>query len=261
MAVGYESGAGVAVVTFDRPEVLNAFDDELASAALEAVRRAAEDDSVRCVVLTGAGRAFTSGQDLAALGEVYERAEAPDLAALLHNYYNPLIRTICGAPKPFVAALNGAAAGAGVGIALACEFRIASQAAKLVFPFFQISLVPDSGVLWFLTRMVGHARAWDLLARGIPVEAYEALELGLVNEVVPPESFESRWRASAASLANGPTRAYALTKSLLWSAPELGVAEELERETEAQGEAGRTADHTEGVKAFLAKLPPRFEGR
>jgi len=261
MPVGYDFGDGVATVTFDRPEVLNAFDENLGRDALAAVRRAAGDESVRCVVLTGAGRAFSSGQDLAALRADYSDGATPDLSRILRDYYNPLIRAICGAPKPVVAALNGVAAGAGASIALACDFRIASEEAKLMFPFFAVALVPDSGALWFLARMIGHARAWDLVAAGAPVGAREALDLGLVNEVVGAEELGERCLAFAARLAAGPTGAYALTKALLYSAPETTLADALEREAQAQGQAGRTADHREGVEAWLAKRTPRFGGR
>jgi 2-(1,2-epoxy-1,2-dihydrophenyl)acetyl-CoA isomerase len=261
MALGYEIADGVCIILLDRPDVLNAFDDELGKQVLDAVRKASDDDDVRCIVITGAGRAFSSGEDLSSVAGGYERDEAPPLGDTLVNRYNPLIRAIRSAPKPVVAAVNGVAAGAGASIALACDFRIASAKAKLVLAFIKVGLVPDSGGLWFLTRMVGAAKAWELCALGDPLDAPEALRLGLLNRVVEPDEFDEAWRSWAAQLAKGPTRAYALTKELAATATEVGLHEQLDTEVRAQSEAGRTADHIEGVRAFLAKRPPKFEGR
>ena len=253
--------AGVATLRFNRPEVLNAFNEELGTKALEAFRGVVDDPSVRCVVLTGAGRAFSSGEDLGALSEGYARGEPADLGRILRERYNPLVRAIVAAPKPVMAALNGVAAGAAAGIAIACDVRIASNKASLVWPFVQVGLVPDSGALWFLVRMVGASRAWALVAGGKPVPVDEALQLGLVHRVVPDDEFESVWRAEARRLATGPTRAYALTKALLNEVAELSLDEQLEREVDAQAEAGATMDHLEGVEAFLAKRRPQWQGR
>jgi 2-(1,2-epoxy-1,2-dihydrophenyl)acetyl-CoA isomerase len=261
MALRYTVEDAVAVITLDRPEVLNAFDDDLGRQALEALRAAAADPTVRCIVITGAGRAFCSGEDLAALAGSYERGEPPPLGNTLVSRYNPLIRAIRSAPKPVVAALNGVAAGAGASLALACDFRIASDRAKLVLAFIKVGLVPDSGAVWFLSRMIGTARAWELSALGDPVTAHDALELGLVTRVTPEDDFEEAWRAFAADLAAGPTRGYSLTKSLVSSTATLTLDEQLEVEVEAQTEAGATADHLEGVQAFLTKRRPHFEGR
>ena len=252
---------GVATITFNRPDVLNAFDESLGGAALDAVRSVSGDDAVRCVVLTGAGRAFCSGEDLGALAEGYARGEPADLARILRERYNPLIRAILSAPKPVIAALNGVAAGAGASIALACDVRLASAGASLVWPFVNVGLVPDSGALWFLTRMVGASRAWSLAAEGARVTAAEALELGLVHSVVESSEFESHWRAEASRWAAGPTRAFALTKALRGRATELSLDEQLEREVNAQAEAGATRDHLEGVQAFLSKRRPEWGGR
>jgi 2-(1,2-epoxy-1,2-dihydrophenyl)acetyl-CoA isomerase len=172
-----------------------------------------------------------------------------------------LIRALRNAPKPVVAAVNGVAAGAGASIALACDHRIASDKAKFVIAFIKVGLVPDSGSVWFLSKMIGEARAMDLAASGRPVGADEALALGLVNEVVAADELESRWRAAAAELASGPTRAYALTKRLVHDASERSLDDQLDAEVHAQSEAGKTTDHLEGVRAFLGKRPPSFEGR
>jgi 2-(1,2-epoxy-1,2-dihydrophenyl)acetyl-CoA isomerase len=251
---------GVATLTLDRPEVMNALDHDLGHALLEAMATAADDDQVRCIVLTGKGRAFCAGEDLGALAEDYNRGVSARLGQTLIDRYNPLVRAIRGAPKPVVAALNGVAAGAGASIALACDFRIASEHAKLALAFVKVGLVPDSGGIWFLTRMVGAAKAWELATTGASISAREALELGLVNKVVDAGGFEDEWRQFAQDLARGPTRAFALTKSLLATAATSTLDDQLNAEVHAQSDAGNTADHLEGVLAFLAKRPPRFRG-
>ena len=261
MSLTVEVDGGVAVITLNRPDVLNAFNDELGLALVDEVTKASDDESVRCIVITGAGRAFSSGEDLGALSQGYEAGEVPDLGQTLVRRYNPLIRAVRAAPKPVVAAVNGVAAGAGASLALACDFRIASERAKLVLAFIKVGLIPDSGGLWFLAKMVGAAKAWELGATGDPLGAEEALRLGLVTKVVSAEDFEKEWRAFAAGLAAGPTRAYAITKRLVNGALDRSLDEQLDEEVGAQTEAGRTADHLEGVQAFLAKRRPDFTGR
>jgi 2-(1,2-epoxy-1,2-dihydrophenyl)acetyl-CoA isomerase len=251
----------VSILTLDRSEVLNAFDDELGRAALEAVRRASEDASVRCIVIVGAGRAFSSGEDLAALAGAYSSGTAPDLGRILEERYNPLVEAVRAAPQPVVAALNGVAAGAGASLALACDLRIASDSARIVFGFSKVGLVPDSGGLWFLARAVGVARAYEIVTLDRPIGAEEALALGLVSEVHPAADFEAEWRTRAASLAEGPTHAYALAKRLLQDAPARSLTEQLAAEVDVQREASRGADHREGVAAFLAKRRANFLGR
>ena len=252
---------GVSVITLERPDVLNAFNDEMGLALVAAVEEAAKDDDVRCIVITGAGRAFSSGEDLAALAADYERGEVPELGDTLVRRYNPLIRAVRNAPKPVVAAVNGVAAGAGASLALACDFRIASEKAKLVLAFIKVGLIPDSGALWFLTKMLGAARAFRLGATGEPVSAEQALEWGLFDQVAPVDEFENTWRSFAADLAAGPTRAFAITKALVSFATEHTLDEQLDEEVKAQTEAGRTQDHLEGVQAFLSKREAKFEGR
>jgi 2-(1,2-epoxy-1,2-dihydrophenyl)acetyl-CoA isomerase len=261
MPVRYEVADAVAAITLDRPDVLNAFDDELGIETLDAVKRASGDPDVRCIVVTGAGRAFSSGEDLGALADTYESGHAPDLGQTLVNRYNPLIRAIRSAPKPVVAAVNGVAAGAGASIVLACDFKIASEKAKLVLAFIKVGLIPDSGAIWFLTKAVGATKAFELAATGDPVPAEKALEWGLLTKVVSVEEFDEAWRSFASELARGPTRAYALTKELVNLAAERGLDDQLEAEVHAQTEAGKTSDHLEGVQAFLGKRAPKFEGR
>jgi 2-(1,2-epoxy-1,2-dihydrophenyl)acetyl-CoA isomerase len=261
MTIVYEVEDSIAVVRFDRPDVLNAFNDEMGRAVLEAVHEAASDEGVRCIVLTGAGRAFSSGEDLSALADGYRRGEAPPLGDTLVNRYNPLIRAITGASKPVVAAVNGVAAGAGASIAFACDHRIAVEQAKFVLAFIKVGLVPDSGALWFLSRALGTARAWKLASSGDPLSAADALALGMVDAVVPADRFEDTWRGLAQRLAEGPTLAYGLTKSLLYGAVDRSLQEQLEVEVDAQTEAGISSDHLEGVQAFLDKRSPNFRGR
>ena len=261
MVCRYETQNGVAVITLDRPDVLNAFDDELGFAVLDYVRKASDDDSVRCIVLTGAGRAFSSGEDLGALQADYESGKTPPLGNTLTNRYNPLIRALRAAPKPVLAAVNGVAAGAGASVALACDFRIASDKAKLVLAFIKAGLVPDSGGVWFLSHMIGASRAWELAATGDPLFAEDAANCGIFHRVVPADEFDAAWRSWAEELAAGPTRAYALTKQLVNNAAAATLDDQLDLEVEAQTQAGATADHLEGVQAFLGKRRPEFKGR
>jgi 2-(1,2-epoxy-1,2-dihydrophenyl)acetyl-CoA isomerase len=249
------------VLKLNRPEVLNAFNDEMGKALLHAVEDASHDDACRCIVITGEGRAFCSGEDLGPLAAGYQEGRAPDLGNTLVDRYNPLIRAIRSAPKPVIAAVNGVAAGAGASLALACDFRIAADKAKLVLAFIKVGLVPDSGAVWFLTRLVGTAHAWRLAATGDPVDAAEAERMGLFDEVVPAERLEDAWRSFATQLATGPTKAYALTKRLVHFAADSPLGDQLELEIEAQSEAGKSEDHIEGVQAFFAKRKPNFKGR
>lgn len=259
--LGYDVQDGFALITLNRPEVLNAFDDDLGGAALDAVQRAAGDDGVRCIVITGAGRAFCAGEDLGALADDYKRGEAAPLGDILVRRYNPLVRALLAAPKPVVAAVNGIAAGAGVSLAMACDFRIASEHARFAVAFVNVGLVPDSGLLWFLTRAVGYSKAFELAATGATIGAQDALSMGLVNRVETAENFETAWRRWAGDLARGPTRALALTKALAAGATTQSLDDQLEDEVAAQTVAGDTADHLEGVTAFFDKRFPDFRGR
>ncbi len=250
----------VSIITLNRPEVLNAFDDEMGLALLDAVRESSADPGVRCIVIIGEGRAFSSGEDLGALADSYERGEAPPLGDTLVRRYNPLIEAVVAAPKPVVAVVNGVAAGAGASLALACDFRIVSAKAKFVLAFVKVGLVPDSGAVWFLTRALGHARAMELSLLGSPLDAATALEYGLATQVHSPEDLDTAWRSFATELSNGPTRAFALIKQLGATATTATLKQQLETEIQAQSEAGSTADHLEGVQAFLGKRAPNFRG-
>lgn len=246
----------VATLTLDRPESLNALTVPVKVALREALETIAADRAVRAVILTGAGRAFCAGQDLA------ER-EQPDAAPLdveVRERYNPLIRAIRSMPQPVIAAVNGVAAGAGASLAFACDIRIAAEEARFLLAFGRIGLVPDSGATWFLPRLVGPAKAAELALVGDTVDAKEALRIGLVSRVVPADGLMPEARALAARLAEGAPLAMSLTKRALERSMTVTLDEALDREAELQGQAGASADHAEGLAAFREKRPPRFTG-
>lgn len=250
-----EDAGGVRTLTLDRPDALNALDRELKEVLLAAFRGAARDGHVRAVVLTGAGRAFCAGQDLRERGE-----GAPSLPAELREHYIPLVLAIRRLEKPVVAAVNGVAAGAGFSLALACDLRVMAESATRVSAFGRIGLVPDSGLSWFLPRLVGPVRAAEIVMAGDPVDAASAERMGLVNRVVPAEACVASAQALAARLSVGAPRALALAKRSLAFALEHDLEATLEFETQLQGLAGRTADHAEGLRAFAEKRPPQFTG-
>lgn len=243
----------VLTVTLNRPDVLNAFDAEMHAALGEALSEAA-DPAVRAVVLTGAGRGFCVGQDLGAFGA------DPDVAAALHAGFHVSVRVIRALEKPVLAAVNGPAAGAGLSLACACDLRIASEAATFVPAFISIGLVPDAGGAYFLQRVLGTARAFELMASGRRLSAAEALEWGLVSEVVPADRFEARVAEVAVEWAAKPTRGVALTKRLFDAAERSSLDATLELEAELQAEAVATSDFAEGVAAFKEKREPKFSG-
>ncbi len=247
----------VAVITLNRPERLNALTTGMARELLAALKTCARDDAIRCVVITGAGRGFSAGQDLAEFSQVSDDFSVGDH---LRRGYHRLVLALRELEKPVIAAVNGVAAGAGLGVALAADMRIASDKASFVTAFIGIGLAPDSGVSWHLQRLVGPARAFELLATGRKVKAEEALSMGLVNQVVPAETLEETVNALARQLAQGPTRGIGLTKRALNRTATVSLAEALEYEAQVQDIAIRTQDHREGVQAFLEKRPPRFTG-
>jgi 2-(1,2-epoxy-1,2-dihydrophenyl)acetyl-CoA isomerase len=253
--------AGLAVITLDRPEVLNAFDESLTSALARAVDECAADDGVRAVVITGAGRAFSAGQDLRDRLAMIEAGKDLHLGDELRRRYHPVIAKIRSMPKPVIAAVNGVVAGAGLGVAVACDVRVAAASASFRAAWARVGLVPDAGSAYFLPRLVGWGRAMDMILTGEPVNADEALRIGLVTRVWPDDTFDRQWRAYATTLAEGATAAYALTKEGLGASWDHDLASFLEIESGLQDRAGRTRDYAEGVKAFSAKRPARFEGR
>ncbi|WPD18883.1 enoyl-CoA hydratase/isomerase family protein [Thermaerobacter composti] len=248
---------GVLTLTLNRPEVLNAFNRTMTSELLDALRQAERDPEVRCVVITGAGRAFSAGEDLKSRQEGGERS----FIASLRERYNPLILRLRTMEKPVIAAVNGVAAGAGLGLALACDLRIASEQARFGQVFVKVGLAPDSGTSLFLLQLVGLGKALEMAFFGDLVPADEALRLGLVNRVVPHEELAAATREWAQRLAAGATRAMGLAKRAFNFAAGAALAQVLEYEAYLQEIAGHTEDHREGVRAFLEKREPRFQGR
>ncbi len=251
-----ETADGVATVTLDRPDALNALTVPLKEALVEAFRAFASDDAVRAVVLTGAGRAFCAGQDL------HERLQ-PDalpLADEIRARYNPLIRAMRALPKPIVAAVNGVAAGAGASLAFACDIRIAAEAASFLLAFGRVGLIPDSGATWLLPRLIGGAKAAELALTTDPLSAADAERLGLVARVVPAAELLQEARALARRLAAAAPVALALTKEALERSWAASFEEQLELEADLQGRAGSTADHAEGIAAFIERRRPTFRG-
>ena len=252
----YEVDEGVATLTLDRADALNALTVQLKRDLLAAFRAAGRDRAVRAVILTGSGRAFCAGQDLRERLE----PEAAPLEVELRERYNPIVMAMRDLPKPIVGAINGVAAGAGASLALACDLRIAADTATFALAFGRVGLVPDSGATWLLPRLVGPALAAEMALANRTLSAADAERAGLVSRVVPAADLPAAARELALQIAAGAPLAVALTKRALWRALESRFAETLEYEADAQGVAGRTADHREGVAAFLQKRQPRFTG-
>jgi 2-(1,2-epoxy-1,2-dihydrophenyl)acetyl-CoA isomerase len=252
----FEIADGVATLTLDRPDALNALTTPLKQELLAALRRADSEAAVRAIVLTGAGRAFCAGQDLR------ERLEpgAPPLDEEVRERYNPIILAMRRLAKPIVGAINGVAAGAGASLAFACDLRIAAEGASFLLAFGRIGLIPDSGATWLLPRLIGAARAADLALLGESLSAADAQRIGLVTSVVPEDALAAEAHALAARLAGMAPRALALTKRALERSWTATLEEQLAIEAELQGIVGSTADHAEGIAAFLEKRPPRFTG-
>jgi 2-(1,2-epoxy-1,2-dihydrophenyl)acetyl-CoA isomerase len=256
----FEQEAGVGRITLNRPERLNAFTTQMHEELAQALVTCAEDEGVRAVLLTGAGRGFCAGQDLS--DRAVEPGAAPvDLGASVERYYAPLIRTLASLPKPVVCAVNGVAAGAGANIALACDIVIAARSARFIQSFANIGLIPDSGGSWHLPRLAGQARALGLALTGEPLSAERAESWGLIWRCVDDDALAGEAQALAAKFAAGPTRGYAETKRLIRSAWGRPLDQQLDQERDAMRELGRSADYQEGVAAFLAKRPPAFTGR
>ena len=246
----------IATITLDRPDALNALTVGMRGELLAAFRAVARDRAVRAVVLTGAGRAFCAGQDLK------ERLEpdATPLAVEVRERYNPIIRAMRDLDQPIVGAINGVAAGAGASLAFACDLRVAAETATFALAFGRIGLVPDSGATWFLPRLVGPAKAAELALLAEPLTASDAERFGLVARVVPVADVVTEARAMALRLAGLAPRALALTKHALDRSWGQDLAASLDDEAHLQGIAGATADHAEGLAAFVEKRPPRFTG-
>src|SRR6266487_2848810 len=250
----------VLTITMNRPEVLNAFNDTMLGELNEAIEAAAQDDTARCIVITGAGRGFGSGQDLKALAAVRSTTETGKVSEHLQKYHR-VINAIRHMPKPVIAAVRGVAAGISCNLALACDMRIAADDARFIEAFARIGLVPDGGGGYFLTRLVGVGKALELSMLADEVRGPEAERIGLVNKCVPLEEFEDATQALAQRLAKGPTRAYALIKKLIYTSAESDLQTSMRLEGELQDMAFETEDHQNAVVAFLQKRQPEYKGR
>lgn len=252
--------AGVLTLTLNRPDRMNAFNVALHEALASAIRRAAASEACRAVLLTGAGKGFCAGQDLS------ERAIAPgegrpDLGESIEKRYNPLIRALRGLPKPVVCAVNGAAAGAGANVALACDIVLAAKSAKFLQAFARIGLVPDSGGTWFLPRLVGDARARALMMLADPIGAEQAEAWGLIYRAVDDDQLMGAAREIATRLAAGPTHALGLMKRAFAASSVNSLDAQLDLERDLQRQAGAADEYVEGVRAFLEKRPPNFAAK
>ncbi|WP_109472184.1 enoyl-CoA hydratase/isomerase family protein [Ornithinimicrobium cavernae] len=258
--VTLERDGGVATVRLNRPDAMNALDTATKEALLTTLREVAEDESVRCVVLTGSGRAFCVGQDLKEHVQQMQ-SDSFGLGSTVQEHYNPVVELLATMDKPVIAAVNGVAAGAGASFAFATDLRILAASAGFNMAFTGIALSCDSGASYHLPRLIGTARAKELLLRPRTVKAEEALSLGLASEVVADEEFEAHVREVAQTLAAGPTKAYgAVRRAVAFSAGHT-LSESLAHEGELMNSTGATADHRAAVAAFLAKEKPVFEGR
>lgn len=257
----YDVSENIATITLNRPDVLNAVNETLGRELQEALKAAGQSDEVRCLIITGRGKAFSAGEDIQDLRGQYERGEKPRLGERLLYKYNPIIRRIRQTPKPIIAAVNGVAAGGGAGIAYACDIRTAADNAKFIQAFIRVGLAPDSGTSFFLPRLVGFAKALELSLTGQELTSKDAERLGLVAKVVPIERLIPTTREIAAALANGPTKAIGLTKRALNKSVSSDLEGVLEYESYLQEIAGATSDHIEAVRAFFEKRKPTFLGR
>ena len=249
----------VTTITLNRPERINAFNVAMHGALRSAMAHAAEDGT-RCLVITGAGRGFCAGQDLS--DRVSRPGDPPpELGESLDARYNPLIRSLKALPMPVICAVNGIAAGAGANLALACDIVVAARSASFVQSFCKVGLVPDSGGTWTLPRLVGHARATALMMLGDRLSAEQAAQWGMIWQCVDDEQLLPQVLAMAAQLAAQPTRGLALMKKALGRSGANTLDAQLDLERDLQAEAGRTHDYQEGVRAFMEKRAPRFEGR
>lgn len=254
----YSIDNGVLTLTLNRPDSYNACNEQMTTDLQAALKEAEKDAAVRAIILTGAGKAFCSGQDLK---DAPASGGTRSLADSLERRYNPIIRKLTSMPKPIVAAINGVAAGAGCSLALACDIKIAAAGTSLLQAFVNIGLVPDSGSSFFLVRAAGYARAFEIASLGEKLPVERAAELGLINRVVAAESLPDEARAIAERYAAGPTRAYGYIKKMLHRAEHTSLDEALDYEIFMQEAAGRTSDYQEGVAAFVEKRRPVFRGK
>jgi 2-(1,2-epoxy-1,2-dihydrophenyl)acetyl-CoA isomerase len=253
----YVDKDGILTITLNRPEVYNALNDDITFELQDAFKAAAKDEQVRVVVLTGEGKAFCSGQDLKDAAGKGQRS----FKESLEKRYNPIIRAMRNLPKPVIGKLNGVAAGAGCSLALACDIIIASEQATLIEVFINIGLVPDSGSSYFLPRLVGMAKAFELCSMGNRVGAAEAVQMGLINRAVPADQLDEAVNVYTQYFANAPTKSIGLIKKMLNKSINSTLDDMLEYEAYCQEIAGASSDYKEGVQAFLEKRKPSFTGK
>lgn len=256
-----QDSAGVRTITLNRPESLNAVNEEMTTELTAALKDVAKTPAVRCLVLTGAGRAFCVGQDVKSLKSQTESGTPMDFASALRRRYNPVVKQLMTLDVPTVAGINGVAAGAGWSLALACDLRIAVDTATFVSAFAKIGLLPDSAMTMTLPRLVGYSRALEIAWLSDPINAQQALAIGLLNQAVTADRFGEVLSALSARLAASATRGLAMAKRAVAASFYNDLDGQLEYEAQLQGAAGQTADHREGVAAFLEKRPAQFTGR
>jgi 2-(1,2-epoxy-1,2-dihydrophenyl)acetyl-CoA isomerase len=256
-----EQQEGVRIITLNRPDKLNAFNGELTFKLQDALKEAEKDSKTRCVVITGAGRGFCAGQDLQDRMVSMDAGQRPSLADSIRRRYNPITTRIRRMEKPVIAAVNGVAAGAGASVAYACDMRLASETASFIQSFSKVGLVPDSGSTFLLPRLIGPTKALELMMTAEKVDAQTALSLGMVNRVVPGDKLMEETLKLATQLAQGPTRAFGLTKRAFNRAVFPDLEELLDYEACMQEIAGRSDDFEEGVKAFVEKRQASYSGK
>ncbi|SDI16224.1 enoyl-CoA hydratase/isomerase family protein [Alteribacillus bidgolensis] len=249
-----EQEKGISTIVLNRPSAYNAFTPEMNKEMIDALRKASKDDETRCIVITGEGKAFCSGEDLAGVDEDTNHAD------FLRNRYHPMMKAMKQTTKPIVAAVNGTAAGAGMSLALAADFRLVQPETKFISAFINIGLVPDSGFMYNLPRLIGYAKAIETAVLGKPITGDEAYQLGLATEVIEREEWKEKVNQFADALADMPTKSITLIKRCMMDGMHQSYEEALEKEAQAQRIAGLSCDHKEGLQAFKEKRKPIFIG-
>jgi Enoyl-CoA hydratase/carnithine racemase len=257
----YEKIEGISKITINRPEVLNAVDDITLIELEKCLEDSKKDENIRSIIITGSGRAFCVGVDLKYVKSFLEKGEKFPYGDMLRKYFHRVILSIISLPKPVIASINGVVAGAGLGIAFACDYKIASNKARFVEAFINVGLVPDSGSVYFLLKSISLPKVMEFVTLGGEIDANEAFRLGLINKLVEHEKLEEETIQIAKKYAEMPTKAIGLTKKLIYYTYHKSLEEVLEYEAYLQEIAGSTEDHIEGLKAFLEKRKPVFKGK